>query len=318
MAESIIFCIVFGLIKVFWDIHKESRQDDEARKQAENYATAMLDRMEAKKLTEYLMKEFQYKEQLLPEEMKSEMLLQRKMTRMMQDLHQHLHLAAGYTLRVRFDRNRTMDRAGQIDFVNRVISIFPRSEYTAETLMAVLAHETAHYFMYQYGIGSFDDALNEQYTDTIACLMGLSSYMVDGNVGYLKRCQFAAVRNSLLAYRSQHVNESRQQGQVPNTELISEQKRLYSQITAAEALLEKIHNTVRLKKVPSRTDLTAADYQRLKRLTDQLECGRFDQRLAFCKRLLNGNMTNVLTGQDDVERLCDDLKVIKRMFEESS
>lgn len=210
VPETIIFCMAIILARMLW-IHRRDRHLADIRygspeecRQAEEWAAVVRENMEQKGLAEYLMKDYQYTELLTPEDLNNEQLLQAKMTRMMRDLHRYLHLAPGCTLRVRFDRDHSMARAGQINYARRIIDIFPRNEYTAETLMAVLAHETAHYFLYQNGIGDPDIGLNERYTDTAACLIGLSSYMLEGNVGYLKKRQFIAVRNSLYAYRNRH------------------------------------------------------------------------------------------------------------------
>ena len=314
MLESIAFFLIFNLIRVFWWCHKDNKLAEESYgtqeecRQAGDWAGVMEERMEKKGLANYMMKDFQFKERPSLEEMKSEKLLEIKMTRMMNDLHQYLHLCPGYTLHVQFDREKKMDRAGQIDYVKRRIDIFPRDDYTAETLMAILAHETAHYFMYQNGLDESDRDLNERYTDTVACLMGLSSYMVAGNVGYLKKGQFVAVQNRLNGYR---IRIRRQKKDSADN---AEQDRLRNRLNAANALLQQTKAAVLVRKVPARTDLTVQDYRLLKQLTDQLNAGKYDRSLAFCKQLVNGNQTNLQTGLDDVMRVCEDLNTIMKMF----
>jgi len=208
--ESIAIIVIFNLIRIIWCCHKENRAfvaqhgTQEECRQAADLAAAMQRKMEALGLGNYLLNDFRFTEQLTPADLKSEALLQQKMTCMMRELHAYLRLHPGYTLRVRFDRDHSMDRAGQFDCVNRRIDIFPRGSYSAEYLVTVLAHETAHCFMYQYGLNDPDRDLNERCTDTVACLMGLSSYMVAGGNGYLKHGQFVAVRNSLLNYRDNY------------------------------------------------------------------------------------------------------------------
>ena len=210
MLTSIIIIVVFNLIRLIWICRKDSKATEEQqgtpeeRHQATEWAAEMQSRMEARSLGRYLLKDFRFSEQITPEEMKSETLLQKKMTRMMRELHAYLHLLPGYTLGVRFDRDNSMDRSGQCDYSKRRIEIYPRSYYTAETLMSILAHETAHYFMYQYGLSDSDKDLNERYTDVVSSLIGLSACRINGSIGYLKKGQFIAIRNNLLAYRNQH------------------------------------------------------------------------------------------------------------------
>ena len=210
MLSFIILVVILNLIRFTWGCHKDKKaagktqSSPEECRQAESWAVIIQKKMEVHGLGDYLYKDFRFKEQLTSKDLKSETLLQKKMSLMMQDLHAYLHLAPGYMLHVKFDRNNSMDRSGQCDYARQRIDIFPRSHYSADTLMAILAHETAHYFMYQYGLSFPDSELNERCTDTVACLMGLSSYMINGNIGYLKKGQFIAVRKNLCAYRACH------------------------------------------------------------------------------------------------------------------
>ena len=324
MLESIAIITLFYIIRLIWDCHKDTQRTREINgspeecRQAEDLAVSMRNKMEAKGLKKYILNDFRFSEQLMPEDLKSETILQQKMTRMMRELHAYLHLAPGYQLSVRFDRDNSMDRSGQCDYGNRRIDIFPRSHYTADTLIAILAHESAHYFMYQYGLTDPDKDLNERCTDTVACLMGLSAYMVNGSIGYLKHGQFVAIRNNLLAYRNTRASSQNQQstpaGHQSSAEQLQEQKRLRSSLNAANALLQQTKSVVRVKKIPSRTDLTPQDYHRLNRLVDALNNGNYDRTLAFCNKLLQGNLTNLRTGQQDVMRVCNDLNAVMQMF----
>ena len=321
MLNTIAILIIFYLIRLCWSCHKDKKVAEEAqgtpeeRRQAEEWAAAMRDKMEARGLGHYLLKDFCFKERLTPDDMKSEVLLQRKMTRMMQDLHAYLCLRPGYTLSVKFDRDNSMDRSGQCDYSARRIDIFPRSYYTAETLMSILAHETAHYFMYQYGLSDPDKDLNERCTDVVSSLMGCSSCRVSGDIGYLNKGQFIAVRNSICAYRSQQACAGRKAGsRNESSERILEQQRLRSQISAAAALLQQTRSVITVKKIPTRTDLTVQDYHRLRTLVSQLECGKYDRSLASCSKQLQGDLANLRTGQQNVMNMCNDLNTMMRIY----
>ena len=210
----VLYFVVFSIV----DEHRIRTLDDPDRepvtappastpqtRKAEELARNRMDLMKKRKLGHLLLADYRLSSRLTRKDMTSPDSIRKKLDEMFQEMLRYLNLPPTFTVEVVPDEDRTIapDRDAECNFALHKIRFFLRSCFTPEQLTNMLCHECAHYFCYHYNMYEFKRfRLNELYTDTVACLMGFSKYMIIPDpICYLKPEQMRAVRWTLLQER---------------------------------------------------------------------------------------------------------------------
>ena len=187
------------------ELVKEPPPSTPQTRKAEELARDRISVMEKRKLDRFLLKDYRFTQWIGKEDMRSPESMRNKLNAMLQEMIRYLELPTGYTVEVIPDEDMTIapDRSAECDYVHRRINFYPRSSHTPEQLGTLLCHECAHYFCFYHNMHDARHVrLNELNTDTVACLMGFSRYMlIPGSMNYLKPDQVKAVRWTLLQER---------------------------------------------------------------------------------------------------------------------
>ena len=174
-------------------------------REAEQLAADRIRLMKERKLTLLLLTDYRFTDRITRKDMADPESIRKKLDEMLQEMLRHLELPPVFTVAVIPDRDGAIapDRGAECNFPQHRINFFLRGSETPETLTAMLCHECAHYFSYHHGMYEYKRfLLNEWNTDTVACLMGFSKYMLASDHGhYLKTEQLRAVRWTLLQER---------------------------------------------------------------------------------------------------------------------
>ena len=174
-------------------------------RRAESLARDLIGRMKERDLGRLLLSDYRFTARITRQDMSGPEEIRNRLNGMLQEMIRYLGLPPGYTVEVIPDESMALapDRAAECDFARRRINFYLRRSQEPEFLTLLLCHECAHYFCFHHGMYDYrHKQLNEWNTDTVACLMGFSKYMLACSSGhYLKPAQFAAVRWTLLQER---------------------------------------------------------------------------------------------------------------------
>ena len=211
--------------------------------------------------------------------------------------------------------------------------MFYRPFYDAGYLNEIICHECAHYFRNKHQMWNPNKDAEEKCTDITACLMGCRLYMVNANnMGYLRPGQFKLVQDFLEKYRKENrqaggaagttrtVPEKPQTGTrkpetaPPQDSTARERENLRRQIEAARAMIRQAGDIMAVKKVPTRTDLTEADYAWLKGCEEKLRAGQYTAALSRCEKDLQGSAGRIRNAKNQAMEVCGDMSRLMWIF----
>ena len=184
------------------------RQPDLKRTKTLYYVA--LCKLEQKGRSELMMTDYHIRTRVDPPAKTDLAVIQRQLQSVLMELLSHLHLMPNVRLIVTRDPAELVNKGamGEYDgdFGNKKIRLLVLPEYTAESVVAALCHECAHYFAYSCGIAETDRDTNEGLTDTLTILLGFSEAILGshGNraLPYLNEPEFRELKKLLMEYRA--------------------------------------------------------------------------------------------------------------------
>lgn len=171
-------------------------------------------------LDEYLNKiGYTYKgEFFVPDEVKRKLIYSKYSERAIRDLFTIITKHMGITDKgVDFEVRNVSSRsyrnyAGIYDEGNEVtekkISIFIKPDYTYETVLSIVIHESTHYFLISNGIKLKDRDLNEYITDIATVYLGFGKYILEGYKQSKKLVYISELKRTTSGYKVGYINYS--------------------------------------------------------------------------------------------------------------
>ncbi len=104
----------------------------------------------------------------------------------------------GYT-GIYFEGNEVSDKK---------ITILINSDYTYETVLSILIHESTHYFLLSNGIKLKDRELNEYLTDIASVYLGFGKIMLEGYKQKKKLIYIGEIKRTTSSYKVGYLNYS--------------------------------------------------------------------------------------------------------------
>ena len=94
------------------------------------------------------------------------------------------------------------------EYVNNKISLFIKPDYSYETVVSILIHESTHYFLLSNGIKLKERNSNEYLTDIATIYLGFGKYIVEGYKQKKKIVYLSEFNRTVSGYKVGYINYS--------------------------------------------------------------------------------------------------------------
>ncbi len=91
---------------------------------------------------------------------------------------------------------------------NKKISVFVNTDYSYETVLSILIHESTHYFLLTNGIKVKDRKMNEYLTDIATIYLGFGKYILEGYKQKKKLVYVSEYKRTTSSHKVGYINYS--------------------------------------------------------------------------------------------------------------
>lgn len=265
-------------------------------------------KLEQKGHSDLMMTDYHIRTRVDPPAKTDLVALQRQLQSVLMELLAHLHLMPNVRLVVTRDPAQLANKGamGEYDgdYQDKKIRLLILPEYTAESVVAALCHECAHYFAYSCGIAETDKDTNEGLTDTLTILLGFSEAILNshGNraLPYLNEPEFRELKKLLLEYRT-----ARKAKQAKAQDLSAARAQLKKNIAGARDMLSHAQDMISVKRSPpAGKRMSKAELTELQGILLDFESGSFREALDGAQKQVDGSLEQVRQADDRVLDIC--------------